>query len=517
MGKTYHDNLSNDTYVEEDCRLAIQGQQIPSGLGEKYITQLCVVRGIRYHPGFATDLRGVLPKFTRALNAREIMSNKIPEMKTPEDFPYCIWYPECATETTYRALAAKYPQMRYQVGRACAVAGYVDLFNELDLLPECHIAEEARDNEQWKIYNAVMQSDSVRYNAMDDYTRTVFSQPIKGHLNGDTAVRSYLECKTKFEAPPDLDDFGWSGSYRRSSYFDITEDDRIDDYTSETRPVVDDVSYLLYAPLPADLPTMNKDILILVAAYYGDIDRYSRLRRPVLIRTELDCIVRGIYHNTMFAKWWSLQPGKLPYLVEQAINARFIMSNDLSRMTSDTKALPYCIWYPSVPHSSTCRELFRRIPLMKPAISRVCILANYPETWDLLDPDPDMTLMADARESVNPKYLGDLQAKISSRGCPDRPRGWGTDSRTVTRHQMFEYSDTCVLNNVADNPCADIEVGVPYNGRGCNMSQIETSILIPDELKEIAREMWENKHEHIFLDKYYDSMGKQERPQYLMR
>jgi hypothetical protein len=33
--------------------------------------------------------------------------------------------------------------MRYQVGRACAAAGYFDLYKELDLLPDVSIAEEA--------------------------------------------------------------------------------------------------------------------------------------------------------------------------------------------------------------------------------------------------------------------------------------------------------------------------------------------------------------------------------------
>jgi len=37
--------------------------------------------------------------------------------------------------------------MRHEVGRACAVAGYTDLYLELQLLPDVSIAEEARDNE----------------------------------------------------------------------------------------------------------------------------------------------------------------------------------------------------------------------------------------------------------------------------------------------------------------------------------------------------------------------------------
>lgn len=117
----------------------------------------------------------------------------------------------------------------------------------------------------------------------DNYTRTVFDMPVKGGLNGDTTVRSYLDIKTKFAKPPDSDAELWDlVSMRRRAYFNITEDDRIDEYDSkEPRSVEDEVSHLLYTPLPADLPTMDKDLLIQMAAYYGNINRYSRLRRPI--------------------------------------------------------------------------------------------------------------------------------------------------------------------------------------------------------------------------------------------
>jgi hypothetical protein len=201
MALISNDSLLNKNYNEEECLLAVRGQRIPKALGEE-ITQLCVVRGIRFHPGFATGLRGLLPKFTRALNARDIMSDEIPEMSDPDEFPYCIWYPETAKEETYRALASRYPQMKYLVGRACAVAGYVTLFKELDLLPEVHIAEEARENKQWEIYESIMAAER-RYNAMDDYTRTVFPNPVPGYLNGDrsTVVPGHQDQISK-AAPP---------------------------------------------------------------------------------------------------------------------------------------------------------------------------------------------------------------------------------------------------------------------------------------------------------------------------
>jgi len=114
---------------------------------------------------------------------------------------------------------------------------------------------------------------------------------------------------------------------------------------------------LLYSPLPVDLPTVHKDLLILMAAYYGDLDRYLRLRRPTAMhmRSGIECVVRGIYHNPMFAKYWSLQldiPQWCRDTVLQAVNARFIMCNDLSRITANTsqQELPYCIWYPARAH-----------------------------------------------------------------------------------------------------------------------------------------------------------------------
>lgn len=126
-------------YSEEECLLAVRGEQVPSSIvNSPWVTQLCVLRGIRHHPGFAAEVRGVPnppDEFRRALNARAIMSNELPDMIDPSHTPYCIWYPDVASEAAYRALAKQYPQMRYHVGRACAVAGYIHLYRELDLRP----------------------------------------------------------------------------------------------------------------------------------------------------------------------------------------------------------------------------------------------------------------------------------------------------------------------------------------------------------------------------------------------
>lgn len=293
------------------------------------------------------------PEFTRALNARDIMSNIVPEMKETDEFPYCIWYPEVASEETYRQLARRYEGMRYQVGRACAVAGYVELWRELDLLPEVAVAEEARDNEEngksGVIFEEIMKAP-VRYAVMNDYERTVDVEKARTgvFLNADTAVRSSLRKIHMYEQ-----DLGWffeddvaeklkreetsdvfsddkseynptrsSDSFHSEVYWNITEDwcisdhnqddkredskfntIKTSDWTSEPKhkpsPVTDERITLFYSPLPVDLPNVNKDLLILHAAFSGNIDRYVRLRRPIMADQEAPCIVRGIYHSTM--------------------------------------------------------------------------------------------------------------------------------------------------------------------------------------------------------------------------
>lgn len=82
------------------------------------------------------------------------------------EMPYCIWHPDVASEETNCQLAARYPEMRYQVGRACAVANHVGLYKELDLLPDVHIAEEARDNNAMEICNLIMASE-VKYDVIE--------------------------------------------------------------------------------------------------------------------------------------------------------------------------------------------------------------------------------------------------------------------------------------------------------------------------------------------------------------
>ncbi|KAK3381860.1 hypothetical protein B0H63DRAFT_451151 [Podospora didyma] len=355
--------LSHLAFRESEAIAAIRGQGLPSFMGRQLI-RLCVISGIRHHPAFAEGpskaLHGILLEFTRSLNAQAIMSNRIPDIGEDaqiDDFP---------TASGTLTSLMKTPTV---VSLPDTPACYLDLYLELEVLPKVSVAEEARANGNTAIFNAIMAQPHI-YSVMDDYTRTISLSNVQpALLNGDTAVRPMLDIKQHFSIPhARWYGYGSSNGFEPQRYglgedMNITEPEiniyGLDEYIfpapkpKPTPPWAASMASLLANPLPQDLPMGDKDILIPMAAYYGDIDRYVRLRRPVIIRGENYCIVRGIYHNTMFANWFSrpenieralaIIPGSNGLqTLKAAIHARFIMSNDLSRLPPDeiTKKIP---------------------------------------------------------------------------------------------------------------------------------------------------------------------------------
>ncbi|KAF9871576.1 hypothetical protein CkaCkLH20_10987 [Colletotrichum karsti] len=363
------------------------------------------------------------PRWVRRANATSIMYDEIiPDMPDDDSKPYCIWL-EIASEETYRKVFHRYPDMRYQVGRACAAAGYDTLYDELDLLPDVSIAEEAREagnDGSRRIFDKIM-SHAVRYAVMDDYTRTInTSDPTPGAcLNGDTAIRASLLSDDDAEITDEM---------RDPHYFDITEDIGPSGRHAGHRNMDHQIlpaqfEYLLWSPLPRDLPTTRKDPLIVMAAYEGNLDRYVRLRRPAMVAEEWGAVIRGIYHSTTFAKWWSLRDpatlGPNSRYILQAINARFIMNNDLSRISIDTpdaNDIPTMFWYPLIPQEITLRELLRRRPSTKFSVGMACIIADYHYTYDALDVTPHYITYQQARMSHNPQYALDLEQRAAEMG-----------------------------------------------------------------------------------------------------
>ncbi|KAH6605498.1 hypothetical protein Trco_004651 [Trichoderma cornu-damae] len=505
--------LRSRAFTPAAARDALNGVSVPQALGRE-VMRACVVRGIRYHAEFSNspgvqELRS-LPIFARAINARAIMSNIIPEAMAAHERPYCIWYPETASEETYRQLARRYPDMAYHAVRACAVAGYTSLYQELvaehKLVPEVAVAEEARACGSKQIYEAIVGSP-MKYAAMDDYTRSVLAKPRLSGLNGDVAVRPMLEMKQKFRVPTgvethplfsddedddddDMDLFAAITPERgfRETTFNITEDWGIGEVDSpqscQDQWTLAMAEYLAQ-PLPADLPLGNKDILILAAAHMGNIDRYARLRRPTMVNGELACVVRGIYQDHFFATWWASQQTPGTYSgshIVSAFNARMIMSNDLSRLSPDVPKnhQPYLIWYPDVAQESTYRELARRLPSMKLAVVHASIYCDYRKLFDLLLPDiePDPALLQEAKQrdaDGHPSYYtaalltraGELGLEQAIQDVADKhwatKRDYTLVSVRADAHTNGLYHDSALVRRVPTMLGDGQHVGI-YNG-----------------------------------------------------
>lgn len=420
--------LENRLELRQDQEMAIRGDGVPRLLGNRD-SRAALIRGIRLHYHLAMSepvklLSSSMPQVARARNARRIMSDDIPERMEADEQPYCIWHPDIATEDTYRSLASKFPDMRYQVGRACAAAGYHALYQELDLLPEVSIAEEARESETdggRLIYDEIM-AYKYRYAIMDDCTRSIelidFECP--AYLNGNTEVRWRLAARQAI-----------TRSYYEDHLPCIEEDMHLDleDQKVDERhgTLTDEEAKLLYQPLPGDLPTVKKTLLTQMAAYDGNIDRYAQLSNSGRTLTSLDqdCVVRGILHHTMYARWWADQikentiyARSAPYVwdIQRAIMARRLMLNDTSVFEDGGwptgVPMPYIIWWPLRPKDDFLRLLVEKVPEMTRQCLAAAIVCDYHWIYKSLDPEPSWHLWKVASMfATNPFYREDQERR----------------------------------------------------------------------------------------------------------
>lgn len=256
---------------------------------------------------------------------------------------------------------------------------------------------------------------------MDDYTRTILQPPeVNAFLNCDTALASSLAARVHYR------------SLEKAKYPpfpDLKEDQNIGiaDHPIPEQVFMPDDAFMLYQPLPRDLPAVpNKDTLILLAAYYGNVDRYVRLRRPRMIEHERAHCIRGVYHSTTFAKWWSVQPDVRDYPgLLAACHARFIMVSDLTWLDQTDPPLPYLIWWPIRPTNYTVFALWLRKPEMAQAVAHACIYSNYEELFRRIKPRYSRALVkqAELEYDTNPFYCNyfrqDSEQPASPRPDPD--------------------------------------------------------------------------------------------------
>lgn len=415
--------------------------------------------------------------------------------------------------------------MRYQVGRACAVGGYVDLYRELDLLPDISIAEEAWDNldvvGSKEIFDLIICQPTY-YAVMDVYTRSVNSKAPRTAtgLNGDTAVLSSLNVTI---------DVWEKWSKARWHYFNITEDYSVGETSSpqmHNPPLAPMHVPLLYNPLPIHLPTTKKDPLILHAAYEANIDRYARLRRPFMISYEEEAVTRGCYHNTSFARWCHNTSFARFYNAEtksfwgksldipKAALARFIMVNDLSRIVSTTNStddwdfMPFMIWWPLIPQEATLRELARRRPDMRLQVAMACIFADYKGLWNQLTPEPHPLLWHQA--TLHPScysgpnqnyYVEDLERRAAEKNINLHTYSvkWN-DKLESTRRDKEPTTKALVPNiqvgDVINDDLVEYTDGNVYGGRiQANVAEWELCIAVRDDVREQSRiEGYENEN-----------------------
>lgn len=470
---------------------ALRGHELSdSALLQSKQGRQAVIHGIRHHLSFA-QLSAVVavcqrPEYAvlaRARNARLIMSNIVPEMGDDDAvLPYCIWHPETATEETYRKVVRAYPHLKYNVARACAVAGHAALYRELDVLPEVAVAEEAQASERGGEIFELIMAQPVRYAVMNDYENKLYDRPRPGaSLNGDTAVVSVLRLRS--ENPDNVPD-AWP------SYWDIEEDGYIgeedvghlgeDYFGTVTAPEIE----LLGKPLPADLPAVNKDVLILMAAYEGNMDRYARLARPDLIHGEEACIARGIYHNTCFAKWWGSRN-----LFPAAVNARRTMINDLSYLTPGIadEDLPYLIWYPLRPDINTLFEIVRREPRMWVAAAHACIACNYTRLFDLLLPriTPTRELLWEAEQAYNPHFK-QLLAPLKEQDKLVRADGLVRGQSEAAAEENKEPTESLVSGRLWLDSMWEKHHFKLWAGCRANAASLELYLMVPDKIRQEA-------------------------------
>ncbi|TKX21989.1 hypothetical protein C1H76_5882 [Elsinoe australis] len=217
----------------------------------------------------------------------------------------------------------------------------------------------------------------------------------------------------------------------------------------------------------------------------------------------------------MFAKWCPMQDSFLEKRwIQKAITARYIMSNDLSRVTPDMNEslLPYQIWYPSRANVFTYKELPRRKPDLAAAIARAAIVVGYASLLEEADFDPaDKRLIDEATESVNPLFMTIIHDRGRATGVRVPEYHQHSSDRMPTRQNSFEPTIVNACKELSKwSP--DIDHSFEMYDDACNVdsSEAELNIIIPDEVKN--HRIFKNVDWFGVLETYPDDIHYQESP-----
>lgn len=247
-------------------------------------------------------------------------------------------------------------------------------------------------------------------------------------------------------------------SFRCSDESETDEDSKIPEDSDRYKLGPKEAKWL-WMPLPPDLPIYEKDVLTQMAAYEGNVDRYVRLRHPRRIRSDYEfyCIIRGIHHNTMFARCWADQlktnpdrivvPGSTMEdsnwiqcdHIRTAINARRIMVSDIDGIVDGSECFPWLIWWPIMPHCNALDSLAKQGSRMHTQVAIACILSDNLSLYKKINPRPCASLFEMASRSTEPFYLEDLRKRAEEDGVEFEYLG-GMDSTEATLRRDLEPS-----------------------------------------------------------------------------
>ncbi|KAM0306929.1 hypothetical protein ACHAPM_001507 [Fusarium culmorum] len=175
-----------------------------------------------------------------------------------------------------------------------------------------------------------------------------------------------------------------------------------------------------------------------MAAYDGNIERFSRLASggKKLSDLDLECVLRGILHHSMFARWWADQIKEYtvyaeaaPYItwIQEAIVAQRIMVNDYTEFEKGWPLgvpKPYIIWWPLQPDAAFLIFLLERCPEFSMQIAAAAIVCDYGHVYHSVNPEPSWDLWKVTMFSPNPFYREDQERRAKEKDVDFTMDSW---------------------------------------------------------------------------------------------